>query len=120
MDLRKVLDTVDHLTFFSKLSAVRIAGHKNNWFNDYLTGRSQVVGFNGVLSDIEPVTVGVPQGSILGPLLFVLHVNDVSDLIRHCSDLNLIGSWLWENRLLVNVTRLSQCCRNLVKAEKCR
>ena len=129
VDLRKAFDTVDHL--LNKLSAVGIARHENDWFDDYLSGRSQFVGFNGVLSDIEPVVVGVPLGSILGPLLFVLHVNNVSDVIRHCSilmyaddtvifcsgtdaakiekklndDLNLIGSWLWENSLLVNITK---------------
>ena len=54
-------------------------------FKDYLGSRTQVVGFQGVLSDSEPVNVGVPQGSILGLLLFVRHVNDLPDVVIQCS-----------------------------------
>jgi hypothetical protein len=67
VDLRKAFDTVDHTTLLGKLSTIGVIGHERNWFDDYLSGRSQVVALNDVLSDSEPVIVGVSQGSILGP-----------------------------------------------------
>ena len=67
------------------LFAIGVVGREFNWFDDYLVGRFQVVAFHGVISDREPVTVGIPQGSILGPLLFIIHVNDLPNAIRHCN-----------------------------------
>ena len=85
LDLRKAFDTVDHSTLLGKLFTIRVTGQEQNWFDDYLSGHSQVVGFNGVVLDSELVTIGVPQGSILGPLLFILYVNDLPDVICKCS-----------------------------------
>ena len=74
LDLQKAFDTVDHNILCQKLE---VMGVEVQWFLSYLGGRSQVVGYDGVLSDPRTVTCGVPQGSILGPLLFLCYVNDM-------------------------------------------
>ncbi|KAJ8046701.1 RNA-directed DNA polymerase from mobile element jockey [Holothuria leucospilota] len=75
IDLQKAFDTVDHNILCSKLRAM---GFSNvDWFKSYLGGRRQLVSVNGVNSDPTIITCGVPQGSILGPLLFLCYVNDM-------------------------------------------
>ena len=55
-----------------------------NWFESYLSNRCQVTVCNGIKSSPETVQIGVFQGSILGPLLFTLHINDLPDYLEHC------------------------------------
>ena len=74
IDLKKAFDTVDHKIVFKKLYYYGIRGNTLKWFESYLTNRSQYVLFNGEKSDIRDITYGVPQGSILGPLLFILYM----------------------------------------------
>ena len=76
LDLQKAFDTVDHLILCEKLRALGVG--TVDWFMSYLSGRNQYVQVNGNLSDSSPITCGVPQGSILGPLLFLSYVNDMT------------------------------------------
>ena len=85
IDLRKAFDTVDHGLLLDKLTTVGVSGPEHEWFTDYLRNRTQVVEFHGVNSNPEGVSIGVPQGSILGPLLFILHVNDLPEVVSECS-----------------------------------
>ena len=81
LDLQKSFNTVDHNILLSKLRAVGADNIVINWFTSYLSERKQFVDINGTCSSSESITCGVPRGSILGPLLFNLYVNDMATAV---------------------------------------
>ena len=131
IDLRKAFDTVNHELLLHKLSNLGVIDDELAWFENYLQDRTQVVDYQGVSSDPEGVSVGVPQGSILGPLLFILHVNDLPEAVIRCNllmyaddtvlfysasqasiieeklneELSVIERWLYKNSLFLNVSK---------------
>ena len=79
LDLSKAFDTLDHNILLNKLNHHGINGTAVNLMESYLSNRNQYVVFNDALSDMLPITTGVPQGSILGPLLFIIYINGLPE-----------------------------------------
>ena len=83
VDLQKAFDTVNHDILLKKLEHYGIRGISNDWFRSYLYNRKQVVSINGFNSKLANIEHGVPQGSVLGPLLFLIYINDLHNSIKH-------------------------------------
>ena len=95
IDLQKAFDTIDHEILLSKMPLLGFSNNTINWFRSYLSNRTFHVSLNSYMSSAGKIVCGVPQGSILGPLLFLLYINDMpqaveSDLFLYADDSGLV------------------------------
>ena len=131
IDLKKAFDTVDHNILCKKLELYGVKQRELSWFKSCLTNRKQFCTVKGVDCEIGEIEVGVPQGSCLSPLLFLIYINDLYQAVRHSkvtiyaddtslcyrspdltrpykaisSDLRKLNSWLQGNKLSLNVAK---------------
>ena len=83
LDLQKAFGTVNHSILLMKLQAIGLSNSALSWFRSYLSDRQQLVEISGTRSSSKRISCGVPQGSILGPLLFLIYVNDMSAVVKN-------------------------------------
>ena len=102
IDLRKAFDTVDHSILLHKLDYYGFRGVINRWLSSYLQGRTQTTQIGPHVSSRVDVTCGVPQGSVLGPLLFLLYIND----IENSSD--KLNFYLFADDTNINIVRANR------------
>jgi hypothetical protein len=116
MDVSKAFDKVSHARLLNKLEWYGIQGNTLDWISDFLHNRTQRVVLDGKQSDSSWVTSGVPQGSVLGPILFLLYINDLPDCVN--SQVRLFADDTILDRKIMNPNDATSLQQDLCRLEK--
>ena len=147
IDAMKAFDTVDHTILLKMAEIYGIKGRVLKWLKNYLSERYQCTIANNIISDKKLITCGVPQGSVCGPILFLIYINDIASVLAHCkvslyaddtviyiahndvpeamelvqNDLDNLSEWCTRNKLTINSKKTKYCIygmRSNVKKSK--
>ena len=141
LDYAKAFDKVDHSILLKKLELYGIKGKLHTWLTQFLRGRQQVVVVDGQHSEPKPVISGVPQGTVLGPVLFIIYINEIDTILKEARsgsfaddtrlmkpietvqdthlmqlDLNAIVEWSKQNNMQLHESKFELLCYLLRKA----
>ena len=109
LDFRKAYDTVNHSILLKKMHAYGIRGNILDWFKKYLNNREQFTSINKTHSDKKNISCGIPQGSVLGPLLFLIYINDLPNVSKKLYSILFADDtwqiWFASNKLTLNIEK---------------